>query len=103
MSSTKHLLDPELRAMADGPFLQDLDDAKVARVRKVMAEQTPALSDPKARGLYRKEVFVPQNNAPDCAVSCTARTQYQRSPSRALTCTYMVAATFSVVPRARTL
>tara|TARA_B100001057_G_scaffold472485_1_gene535853 strand:+ start:110 stop:1060 length:951 start_codon:yes stop_codon:yes gene_type:complete len=65
MSSTKHLLDPELRAMADGPFLQDLDDAKVARVRKVMAEQTPALSDPKARGLYRKEVFVPQNNAPD--------------------------------------
>ena len=65
MSSTKHLLDPELRAMADGPFLQDLDDAKVARVRKVMAEQTPALSDPIARGLYRKEVFVPQNNAPD--------------------------------------
>ena len=51
MSSTKHLLDPELRARADGPFLQDLDDAKVARVRKVMAEQTPALSDPKARGL----------------------------------------------------
>ena len=30
MSSTKHLLDPELRAMADGPFLQNLNDAKVA-------------------------------------------------------------------------
>ena len=26
MSSTKHLLDPELRAMADGPFLQNLND-----------------------------------------------------------------------------
>lgn len=68
MSSTKHLLDPELQAMADGPFLQNLNDSKVARVRQALADQVPALVDPKSQGLYRKEIVVPQENAP--AVRC---------------------------------
>ena len=55
MSSTKHLLDPELRAMADGPFLQNDADAKVARVREAMADQVPALADPQPHGLYQKK------------------------------------------------
>ena len=59
MSSTKHLLDPELKAMADGPFLQNLNDAKVARVREAMADQVPALADPQPHGLYRKEILAP--------------------------------------------
>ena len=65
MSGTKHLLDPELRAMADGPFLKDLDDTKVARARQVMADQVPPLGDPKSHGLERKEIFIPQDNAPN--------------------------------------
>jgi acetyl esterase/lipase len=65
MSSTKHLLDPELRAMADGPFLQNLTDAKVARVREAMGDQIPALADPQPHGLYRKEIFITQDAAPN--------------------------------------
>jgi acetyl esterase/lipase len=68
MSSTKHLLDPELRAMADGPFLQNLNDAKVARVREAMADQVPTLADPQPHGLYRKEILAPQDSGP--AVRC---------------------------------
>ena len=68
MSSTKHLLDPELRAMADGPFLQNLNDAKVARVREAMADQVPVLADPQPHGLYRKEILAPQDSGP--AVRC---------------------------------
>ena len=59
MSSTKHLLDPELRAMADGPFLQNLNDAKVARIRQTMVDQLPALADPQPQGLYRKRDLRP--------------------------------------------
>ena len=68
MSSTKHLLDPELRAMADGPFLHNLNDAKVARIRQTMVDQLPALADPQPQGLYRKEIFAPQADGP--AVRC---------------------------------
>ena len=68
MSSTKHLLDPELRAMADGPFLQNLNDAKVARIRQTMVDQLPALADPQPQGLNRKEIFAPQADGP--AVRC---------------------------------
>ena len=63
MSSTKHLLDPELRAMADGPFLQNLNDAKVARPGGD-ADQVPTLADPQPQGLYRKEIFAPQADGP---------------------------------------
>lgn len=86
MSSTKHLLDPELRAMADGPFLQNLNDAKVARIRQTMVDQLPALADPQPQGLYRKEIFAPQDDGP--AVRCLLYGSAERE-NEALTAAYL--------------
>ena len=86
MSSTKHLLDPELRAMADGPFLQNLNDAKIARVREAMGDQVPALADPQPHGLYRKEIFIAQADAPN--VRCLLY-GVDSSPKTSLTAAYL--------------
>ena len=86
MSSTKHLLDPELRAMADGPFLQNLNDAKIARVREAMGDQVPALADPQPHGLYRKEIFIAQDDAPN--VRCLLY-GVDSAPKTSLTAAYL--------------
>ena len=62
---TKALLDPELREMAQGPFLPKLTDETIADVRGVMADQAPELNDPSSKGVYRKEIFVSVNGQPD--------------------------------------
>ena len=63
--TTKGLLDPELTAMAEGPFLPQLTDETIADIRRVMADQAPELHDPSSKSVYRKEIFVSVNGQPD--------------------------------------
>ena len=63
--TTKELLDPELTAMAEGPFLPELTDETIADIRGVMADQAPELHDPSSKSVYRKEIFVSVNGQPD--------------------------------------
>ena len=63
--TTKELLDSELTAMAEGPFLPQLTDETIADIRRVMADQAPELHDPSSKSVYRKEVFVSVNGQPD--------------------------------------
>ena len=63
--TTKELLDPELTAMAEGPFLPELTDETIADIRGVMADQAPELNDPSSKDVYRKEIFVSVNGQPD--------------------------------------
>ena len=63
--TTKGLLDPELTAMAEGPFLPELTDETIADIRRVMADQAPELHDPSSKSVYRKEIFVSVNGQPD--------------------------------------
>lgn len=65
MATTKHLLDPDLAAMADGPFIPELTDTTVAKLRETMAGQAPPLGDPASFGLTREEVLVPVDAGPD--------------------------------------
>ena len=63
--TTKELLDSELTAMAEGPFLPQLTDETIADIRRVMADQAPELHDPSSKSVYRKEIFVSVNGQPD--------------------------------------
>ena len=88
MSSTKHLLDPELRAMADGPFLQNLNDAKVARVREAMADQVPALADPQP--VYTEKKFSPHKTVDRrCDVYFMLPLSAKMQPQLRPTCMFM--------------
>jgi acetyl esterase/lipase len=57
--ATKHLLDPELQAMVDGPTIPELTDEAVGNLRQMMATQAPELGDPATHGLTRGEIQVP--------------------------------------------
>ena len=63
--TTKELLDPELTAMAEGPFLPQLTDETITDIRRVMADQAPELQDPSSKSVYRKEIFVSVKGQPD--------------------------------------
>ena len=63
--TTKELLDSELTAMAEGPFLPQLTDETIADIRRAMADQAPELHDPSSKSVYRKEIFVSVNGQPD--------------------------------------
>ena len=63
--TTKELLDSELTAMAEGPFLPQLTDETIADIRRVMADQAPELHDPSSKSVYRKEIFVSVSGQPD--------------------------------------
>ena len=63
--TTKELLDSELTAMAEGPFLPQLTDETIADIRRVMADQAPELHDPSSKSVYRKEIFVSVKGQPD--------------------------------------
>ena len=65
MSSTKHLLDPELQVMADAPFIPDLTDENVSKARENMTSQASDLVDPESFGVKRTEIFAPQSDGPD--------------------------------------
>ena len=62
---TKALLDPELREMAQGPFLPKLTDETITDIRGLMADQAPELNDPSSEGVYRQEIFVSVDGQPD--------------------------------------
>ena len=63
--TTKELLDSELTAMAEGPFLPQLTYETIADIRRVMADQAPELHDPSSKSVYRKEIFVSVKGQPD--------------------------------------
>ena len=63
--NTKELLDPELREMAQGPFLPKLTDETITDIRGLMADQAPELNDPSSEGVYRQEIFVSVDGQPD--------------------------------------
>jgi len=65
MSSTKHLLDPELQVMADAPFIPELTDENVTKARENMTSQASDLVDPESYGVKRTEIFAPQSDDPD--------------------------------------
>lgn len=65
MSSTKHLLDPELQVMADAPFIPELTDENVSKARENMISQASDLVDPESFGVQRTEIFAPQSDGPD--------------------------------------
>ena len=99
MSSTKHLLDPELRAMADGPFLQNLNDAKVARVREAMADQVPALADPQPQGFIEKKSSPHKLTDRRCDVYFMAPLSAKMQPQLRPTCMFMGAVTYLGAPK----
>jgi acetyl esterase/lipase len=65
MISTKHLLDPELWAMAETPLLTELTDANLDTIRKNFSQQIPSLADSLSYGVNRTEIFIPQDGGPD--------------------------------------
>ena len=65
MSSTKHLLDPELQVMADAPFIPELTDDNISKARDNMAAKAVGLADPSSHNVQRSEIFVSQPDGPD--------------------------------------
>ena len=65
MSSTKHLLDPELQVMADAPFIPELTDDNISKARDNMAANAVGLADPASHNVQRSEIFVSQPDGPD--------------------------------------
>ena len=64
MSSTKHLLDPELQVMADAPFIPELTDDNISKARDNMAAKAVGLADPESYDVQRTEIFAHQPNGP---------------------------------------
>ena len=65
MSSTKHLLEPELQVMADAPFIPELTDDNISKARDNMAAKAVGLADPSSHNVQRSEIFVSQSDGPD--------------------------------------
>ena len=65
MSTTKHLLDPELQVMADAPFIPELTDDNISKARDNMAAKAVGLADPASHNVQRSEIFVSQLDGPD--------------------------------------
>ena len=65
MSTTKHLLDPELQVMADAPFIPELTDDNISKARDNMAANAVGLADPSSHNVQRSEIFVSQPDGPD--------------------------------------
>ena len=80
MVSTKHLLDPELQVMADGPFLPELNDENLNKARANMASQAVGLADPDSFGVKRTEIFAPQHDGPDVRCLLYEATDKSESP-----------------------
>ena len=63
--STRHLLDSELRALADTALIPKLTDKNVYKVRERLASKANLLNDPESHGVSRTEVFAPQADGPN--------------------------------------
>ena len=64
MTSSKHLLDPELSPMLEAPAFK-LDDEAMAQARIMPIMKTAPLGDPAAIGITREEIFITSEGAPD--------------------------------------
>ena len=65
VNSTKHLLHPELQAMADAPIIKDINDDNLSVVRQILTDERPPLAEADLFKVKRKEIFVSQDNGPD--------------------------------------
>ena len=65
MSTTKHLLDPELQVMADAPFIPELTDDNISKARDNMAAKAVGLADPASQNVHRTEIFAVQPDGPN--------------------------------------
>ena len=45
MNSTKHLLHPELQAMADAPIIKDINDDNLSVVRQILTDARPPMAE----------------------------------------------------------
>ena len=65
MKSTKHLLHPELQVMAEASIITEINDENLQGIRETLDGLRPPLEDEKSYNVTRKEIFIPQDNAPD--------------------------------------
>ena len=65
MKSTKHLLHPELQVMAEASIITEINDENLQGIRETLDGLRPPLEDEKSFNVTRKEIFIPQDNAPD--------------------------------------
>ena len=65
MKSTKHLLHSELQVMAEASIITEINDENLQGIRETLDGLRPPLEDEKSYNVTRKEIFVPQDNAPD--------------------------------------
>ena len=65
MKSTKHLLHPDLQVMADAAIITEINDESLEGVRQTLDSLKPPLEDAESFKVTRKEIFIPQDAAPD--------------------------------------
>ena len=65
MSSTKHLLHPELQVMAEAPIITEINDNNLKIVRKTLDDQRPPLVNPESYKIKRDEILISQDEGPD--------------------------------------
>ena len=65
MKSTKHLLHPDLQVMADAAIITEINDESLEGVRQTLDSLKPPLEDADSFKVTRKEIFIPQDDAPD--------------------------------------
>ena len=65
MKSTNHLLHPELQVMAEASIIKEINDGNLQGIRETLDGLRPPLEDERSFNVTRKEIFIPQDNAPD--------------------------------------
>ena len=65
MKSTKHLLHLDLQVIADAAIITEINDESLEGVRQTLDSLKPPLEDAESYKVTRKEIFIPQGNAPD--------------------------------------
>ena len=96
MVSTKHLLDPELQVMADGPFLPELNDENLNKARANMASQAVGLADPDSFVLSAPK-YLPHSMMVPTSDVCFMRQRIRVSPLQQGTSTSMAVVTCLVL------
>ena len=65
MKSTKHLLHPELRVMAEAPIISDINDDNLFGLRQTLDEARPPMANADSFNVKRTEIFISQDHGPD--------------------------------------
>ena len=97
MSTTKHLLDPELQVMADAPFIPELTDDNISKARDNMAAKAVGLADPASHNVHRTEIFAVQPDGQRCA-ACSINLKLTRIKLEQGTCIFMEAVIYLALP-----